>query len=985
MNAISRLIVLVAIAGLFLWLFVEAIFGGGMFAFRDAAHFYYPLFKFVQGEWAAGRVPLWNPYENLGQPLAADATSSVFYPGKLIFVLPLSYAWAYKLYIMGHLLLAAATAYILARRWRASVEAAGVCALSFAFSGHVLFNYCNVVYLVGAAWLPIALLTAERMLVKRSPRWAVAFGVVLALMVLGGDPQMAYNAALLAVLYAAFLWRRESRLRANSGPLSLWERLHISPLSLWERVRVRARGETGSPMFAARKPGRSATSAATSATHDEHPAIHPHPSPLPEGEGTEFDPRPNPLPKGEGTEADPQPNPLPKGEGSESGPHHTHLPKGDGTRIRPRRKPRLLLLVIAAATVLLLAAIQILPSLEFTHYSNRLPGSCADRLLGRLEPESQLDYVYRFSVGPWRLAEYLWPNIGGRQFPVNRRWLDVLPAEGHPWTPSLYMGLLPLLLAVSAIRLRRARPREIWLSWSVLLAVAASFGWYGLGWLWHEVRIAAAAADAWPVGPPWGGLYWLLTVLLPGYVYFRYPAKLLVVAALGLSVLSARGWDRAWAGPSQRLRRWLLWLGGVSLCGAAAALLIRPLWPVWLAGAEPDKLFGPLDAAGAYHDLVTALGQTAALCGLFWCLLQKRGQNCFFRVSRMSRGAWPLGKNSSDPFSALALLLVAADLAVANGWMIVCAPARLWEKPSAAAAAIEHAEKGERVFPCRVYRHPPWTPPAWQAASSATRLAEAVEWDRDTLWPKYNLPPRIALADVPGAMMLRDYEQYLAAAGEPHQASRAVGAEYVVLPGNQTLPGGERMELAAADASLWRDPRPTPRVWITRTATALTLTLSQRERELDVITLSQRERGLDEWCRVSYYNPLRVEIEATLNRPGMVVLADQFYPGWQLEVETKGGGKRPLPIVRANQVMRGAWLPAGEHRLVYRYRPASFFWGALLSVVGWMGLAAWGAVWSIRGKGVESREKGNWLRRPDDANATITVCRDGACPLFPPT
>ena len=202
----SRLIVILSIAGLLVWCFADALFRGGMFVFRDAAHYYYPLFQLVADQWAAGRVPLWNPYENLGMPLAADPTASVFYPGKLIFALPLGYAWTYKLYIMAHLLLAAAAAYRLARHWQASVIAAGVCAISYAFSGNVLVNYCNVVYLVGAAWMPLALLAADRMLRERSLRWAAALGMVLALMVLGGDPQAAYHAGLLAAMYAAWLW-----------------------------------------------------------------------------------------------------------------------------------------------------------------------------------------------------------------------------------------------------------------------------------------------------------------------------------------------------------------------------------------------------------------------------------------------------------------------------------------------------------------------------------------------------------------------------------------------------------------------------------------------------------------------------------------------------------------------------------------------------------------------------------------------------------
>jgi hypothetical protein len=52
-----------------------------------------------------------------------------------------------------------------------------------------------------------------------------------------------------------------------------------------------------------------------------------------------------------------------------------------------------------------------------------------------------------------------------------------------------------------------------------------------------------------------------------------------------------------------------------------------------------------------------------------------------------------------------------------------------------------------------------------------------------------------------------------------------------------------------------------------------------------------------------------------------------------------------VPILRTNRVMRGALLPAGTHRLVYRYRPESVIYGgaisglalvALLAAAGWI-------------------------------------------------
>ena len=78
---------------------------------------------------------------------------------------------------------------------------------------------------------------------------------------------------------------------------------------------------------------------------------------------------------------------------------------------------------------------------------------------------------------------------------------------------------------------------------------------------------------------------------------------------------------------------------------------------------------------------------------------------------------------------------------------------------------------------------------------------------------------------------------------------------------------------------------------------------------------------------VTRYEPQRVELEARLQRPGIVVLADLYYPGWTLQIDDK-----PAPILRANRLMRGAAVDAGTHRLVYRYDPLSFRLGGAVSL-----------------------------------------------------
>ena len=176
--------------------------------------------------------------------------------------------------------------------------------------------------------------------------------------------------------------------------------------------------------------------------------------------------------------------------------------------------------------------------------------------------------------------------------------------------------------------------------------------------------------------------------------------------------------------------------------------------------------------------------------------------------------------------------------------------------------------------------------------------------------------------------------------------ARCLLAEYAILPDegmprdNTTLPGGRWIEIDADNASLWLNLDPLPRAWIVRQVEGTprgTVPFSLRENR------DSRQRA-DESCRLLRYRPHEVEIEAVLHEPGLVVLCDQIYPGWELEVHTDGREARPVEILRTNRVMRGAWLPPGHHRLVYRYRPASFRWGAIISGLGWLGLVVTVAV-----------------------------------------
>ncbi len=194
-----------------LWLFRRALFGGEMFVYRDAAHYYFPLYHYVQSRWASGGLPLWNPLDGIGQPLLGDPTAAVLYPGKLIFLLPFEFSTCFVLYVVGHLWLAGCGTYVLARHWRVHWQGALLGGLAYELSGQVLFQYCNPIYCVGAAWLPCAVLFLDRTLITGDRRAAVCLGVVLSLMTLGGDPQTAYHLLLMGLLLILLLARRDRK------------------------------------------------------------------------------------------------------------------------------------------------------------------------------------------------------------------------------------------------------------------------------------------------------------------------------------------------------------------------------------------------------------------------------------------------------------------------------------------------------------------------------------------------------------------------------------------------------------------------------------------------------------------------------------------------------------------------------------------------------------------------------------------------------
>jgi len=181
----------------------------------------------------------------------------------------------------------------------------------------------------------------------------------------------------------------------------------------------------------------------------------------------------------------------------------------------------------------------------------------------------------------------------------------------------------------------------------------------------------------------------------------------------------------------------------------------------------------------------------------------------------------------------------------------------------------------------------------------------------------------------------------------------------------------ERAPPVPEDAALWRVQRTLPRAWIVhdvetmRELPAKSSAQMRDRRSRDILfpaghardfsqtAVIETNHPLPEWnsahepgpgletgseteqCTIRRYEPQRVVIDAVLARPGLVVLSDAWYPGWQATVAS-GQETREVIVYRTNRVCRGVWLPAGKHTIEYHFRSTSFERGAWISGASWL-------------------------------------------------
>ncbi len=526
-------------------------------------------------------------------------------------------------------------------------------------------------------------------------------------------------------------------------------------------------------------------------------------------------------------------------------------------------------LVGAGAVGLALASAQLLPTMEY--------------LLGSYRASSvDLDLAFLYSFSPVRLFGLLLPDVLGDPS------RGTYHGYGNFWEDAIYIGALPILLALSAgARALRRKGTHARLG-VFLLAVSV-------------VSFVFALGVHTPVFP------WLFDHI-PTFSLFQAPTRWSLLAVFCLSLLAGVG-AHQWSPPKDRTLYWVR----LGTAGAAAmvvtAILARPAFE---GGAS--VLVSSFTRAGIMFIVSGVLALT------------------YERLQRARPRAWIW----------MVGVFVMLDLALAGRGLNPATSGGLYQGPSDLLrevgrqhrvympAGIEYELKFETFF-----RFDTFFPGADWRQVRDLGIPNVTSLDGIPSVNNFDpiLPDRYArwmaeLENKEGA----DLERLLALMDVGHYAAEDGMSSLRYLP----VSGAKRVRfvsraLAAAgpEAALERvmGPEFDPDRRVVIESAEIDEAVAQGAGGAQELEL--RDRG-----------PLSVEVSLASDGGGWLVLSDTWFPGWKSFVD----GKR-VPLLHADYLFRAVHIPPGRHVVQFKYAPWVQIAGAVISLAAWAALG--GGLWRL--------------------------------------
>ncbi len=540
----------------------------------------------------------------------------------------------------------------------------------------------------------------------------------------------------------------------------------------------------------------------------------------------------------------------------------------------------LFLVGLVAVTGLLLAAPQLLPTLELQQLSVRA--------------ESQAwDFLTKNSLPPAMWVNLLVPSAYGNNVVGFR--------GGDPFQEDyLYLGLIPLLLIGFSFGQRHRRDYNFF----VLLALGGALLAMGR----------------------YTPLYGWIIQYLPGFALFRIPARWLMVVSLALAILAGFGLEKLLKqGLPVRQGVVALGAGGGLMVGLGLVWWLQELLLAWvgqnwselnakLLGAFLDKVYAP---NSAYQDRLL-VGE------VYWLLTPVFLLSINFVIFAVIFTLFSSRKISPATFGRWVNAAVALDLALAGGTTInPTQPQEWWQQLSGGARyVVDHLDDG-RVFPLGM-------------GSEALTVSHLGQY-----FPSVY---HVRSAGGHGSSLMLERTATFLDKAHPVQAIRVLGVRYLLTVGQLGADAAATYPIAYSDADsyVYENRSPLPRVFIVHQAIQVERAedalpyIETADLDPSQTVVIESSRPLPPSGRPSdpgtatiiSETPQQIELKVTASADGYLVLLDTFYPGWIASVDGQG-----TPIYPANYLVRTIFVPRGEHLVRFEYQPLSFRLGLGLAAL----------------------------------------------------
>lgn len=555
----------------------------------------------------------------------------------------------------------------------------------------------------------------------------------------------------------------------------------------------------------------------------------------------------------------------------------------------PTLKKRILCFGLVVLLFLLVSAVQLLPFLELAFNSIRAGGlSYEEAITWSLNFEDLIQFFLPDPYGYWHSTEKYWTN--------------------QSWLKTIYLGIIPFALSMFFIVEKRKKTIPFFVI--ILISLVLSFGG----------------------NTP---IYKLLFNYVPFLNTIRYPVKFLFIFTFLISVMAGIGYDSLCRQINDRHRETRRIVRGFLVFSVLAAFMwgILNFYEIPIQEFLQTKGFAPPD----YNYPTINLHNLKRL--LLFCLL----------FGPVLAFGWRYPKRRGI-FSLTLLSLLTVDLFFANKGYYHKYDTKTFHEPS---ESITFLKKDTSLF--RILTTPKTTD---EPMKYSKIFSGPVKMSKEKIAPGFNMEYRLYSIDGAEVIRLGNYERVLTlikTSPNPDSTNllALLNVKYLISKFEIDSKEFELAEIIGdkdddeCSLRIYRNLNLLPRAFLVEKYKVVD---SEKEYKdiLQSKTFDPQELVLldddpfagqsesptggvgveNEGVIITKYEPNRIELTASLNRPKLLFLSETYYPGWKVYVDGNEGR-----IYRANYAFRAVALDAGSHRVVFVHKPLSVIFGGIITLL----------------------------------------------------